>query len=208
MFLKRQKIAKELALYMKMLFDKELTTLLGGNISYRNENTIFITPSQLPKNKLSARDIVQIDFEGNVISGNKKPSMEKILHIQIYKNNPKAKAIIHAHPRWATLLAISDLEIKNDYTDEGFYFLQNIQKASYASMGTIELAQNVAKCALSQIIILQNHGVVSISDSLEKAFEQLQVLENMVFYSCIENSKDLIFNKLTTDAKDFLKKFL
>jgi ribulose-5-phosphate 4-epimerase/fuculose-1-phosphate aldolase len=56
--------AQEVAMFMQRLYRQKLTTSLGGNISLKADNTIFITPSQMDKDRLTADDIIEMDLTG------------------------------------------------------------------------------------------------------------------------------------------------
>ena len=160
----QKKIAKQIANFMQRIYRQKLTTSLGGNISVRLEKNFLITPSQIDKENISYKDILLIDAQGNVIEGTKKPSMETQMHLSVYEANKEIQAIIHAHPHWATLLACSDLQLCNEFTDEGYFVLKNLKYCQYSTMGTIELAQMAANEANNaNILILQNNGVVSLA---------------------------------------------
>ncbi len=50
---------------------------------------------------------MEIDFNGNVLSGKFKPSIERFMHIEIYKNRRNVNAVVHTHPIYSSALAIA-----------------------------------------------------------------------------------------------------
>ena len=77
----------------------------SGNFSVRDGGRIFISRSGLDKGQMRTRDLLELDLEGNVLSGAGKPSAETVLHIVIYRDYPEAGAILHVHSVWNTLLS-------------------------------------------------------------------------------------------------------
>lgn len=204
---KQKKAAQQIAIFMQRLYRQKLTTSLGGNISIKFENKFLITPSQIDKENISYKNILLVDSQGSVLEGEGKPSMETQMHLAIYRANNNIDTIIHAHPQWATLLACSDLLLFNDFTDEGYFVLKNVKYCDYSTMGTIELAEAAAKMATNaNILLLKNHGVVSLANSLIEALEQIEVLENATFYSFIKQTTNLNFKALSETAKQTIDK--
>ncbi len=80
-----------------------------GNISARipEENVFAITPSGVDYETIEPIDVVIIDMDGNVVSGEKKPSIEWKLHLAIYKAREDIRAIVHTHSTYATAFAIA-----------------------------------------------------------------------------------------------------
>ena len=77
----------------------------SGNFSVRDGEHILITPTGLDKGTLTPDDLLKIDPEGRAVAGKGKPSAETGLHTVIYRERPKAHAILHVHTIWNTLLS-------------------------------------------------------------------------------------------------------
>ena len=71
--------------YGKIAGEKNYTPGISGNISYRAGDRVIITSSGSANGYLELEDLVVIDFDGNLIDGNKKASSEKFLHLEFYK---------------------------------------------------------------------------------------------------------------------------
>ena len=69
-------IKDELIKYGALAGQKNLTPGVSGNLSARYGENILITTSGSANGYLKKDDFVVIDFAGNVIEGNKKPSSE------------------------------------------------------------------------------------------------------------------------------------
>src|SRR5215469_10666262 len=77
----------------------------SGNFSMRTGEHILITPTGLDKGRLAPADLLEIDLEGRKLKGNGKPSAETGLHAVIYSQRADARAILHVHSIWNTLLS-------------------------------------------------------------------------------------------------------
>ncbi len=183
-------IKKEIAYYTRRLYRQKLTTSLGGNVSFKVEQTVLITPSQIDKARIRANDIVETTLNGKLSVSMLKPSMELSFHLSIYNQRNDVNAIIHAHPFWGTWLGITRTTPNLMLTDESFYAIRRTVLCNYATMGSQELANEIAtKIKSNDVLILSNHGVVSTGKTLVEAMERLEVLENIARYMFLQNPK-------------------
>lgn len=170
---------KEVANYMRRLYKKGLTTCSGGNISLRwKDDIVLITPSQIDKGTLKAKTIGQVSISGENLTPEFKLSMETKMHLEVYKTRPDVSAIVHAHPIFATSYAGTDLKINTNISGESRALIGDLVYAEYALMGTEELALKVANCCKKgNVIIMQNHGVLTVGKTLFEAYDRIEVLE-------------------------------
>lgn len=174
-----KKERKEVAYFMRRLYQMGLTTTSGGNISMLYKNHILITPSTLDKGRMSAGEIAILSIGGKNLTPEIKPTSEKEMHLEIYRNNREAKAIVHAHPVTASAFACTANEIRTDLMAEHYAILGIPVRAAYATMGTRALAQKVAEaCSMGKVVLMENHGVLATGKTLLQAFDRIEVLEN------------------------------
>ena len=169
---------EETAYFMRRLYDQNLTTTSGGNVSLRVGDKVFITPSQLDKGRIKAEEIGVITLDGKNLTPNLKVSMESKMHLAVYNQRSDVKAIVHAHPVYATSFAIAGKEIMTNLAGEAWAVLGKTVIAPYALMGSQNLADNVGKAALKgNCILMENHGILNVGENLLQAFDRLEVLE-------------------------------
>jgi L-fuculose-phosphate aldolase len=176
--MKRLEIKKEIITQAKKL--KQLNLLPGssGNLSYRDKNIIYITPSAIDKDELKINDISEIDINGNLINGI-KPSSEYRLHLEIYKKRNDINSIIHSHPPYTIAFSISKLKPDFNLTVEFKIFVKNIVFTKFKKPGSFDLAKEVSKKAIySNVIVLENHGLVVLSDNIKKGRIITEEVEN------------------------------
>ena len=75
----------------------------GGNVSARlpDEELMYVTASGGSLADVTVESFIVTDFDGNVVSGEGKPTREVILHGYIYKNNPEVGSVVHTHSPYA-----------------------------------------------------------------------------------------------------------
>jgi L-fuculose-phosphate aldolase len=178
--LKYKKERKEVAGFMRRLYRQGLTTTSGGNISFRiSEDIILITPSATDKGRMKWKEIGIMTILGENLTVKLKPSMESEMHLSIYRKNSEVKAIVHAHPVFASSFTAMKCRIETNLTAESAAILGNPLLVSYALMGSADLASIVSESAVqSDILLLENHGVLTTGSNLLQAFDKIEVLEN------------------------------
>lgn len=160
-----------------------------GNVSYKkSDNSIYITPKGVHKGYLEISQMSKITLSGNIIYG--KPSTERLMHLAIYKNSVRAKAIVHAHPPYATAWSIAHPELEFlpiNCLSEGILAIGSIPMISYARPGSQEMGTNLLPyLEKSQVYILKNHGAISWGENLQEAYngmERLEHLAKILFFS-------------------------
>jgi len=171
----------ETAKYMRRLYDRGLTTCSGGNISCRPvDDRVLITASSIDKAYLRTEDIAVLSFEGKSLTPELKTSIETQMHLAIYKNRPDVLAVVHAHPTHASLFTASDKKIKTDILAEARFMLGEPAFAPYALMGTESLAEIIGQTFSDDsvsVVLMENHGVITIGRTLHQAYDRMEVLE-------------------------------
>lgn len=163
-----------------MLLDNGLIVGTWGNLSSRVEGTdyIAITPSGRNYRSLDSDDIVIVDLEGNIISGELKPSSEMALHLAIYQERSDINAIIHTHSIFASACAVARHEIPPIVEDVVQLVGGTVKVAEYALNGSIKLAQNaVTALGENNAVLLANHGVVGCGTNLNEAKVACELVE-------------------------------
>jgi sugar (pentulose or hexulose) kinase/phosphoglycerate dehydrogenase-like enzyme/ribulose-5-phosphate 4-epimerase/fuculose-1-phosphate aldolase/putative sterol carrier protein len=172
-------LRQELVLVINELYQIQLITATGGNLSVRipDLNQAWITPSQLYKGDLKPEVMVRIDLEGNSLDPDAMaPSSERQVHTEIYKARPDVQAIIHAHAPYATILGMSGKPFLPITTEAAF--IKELPRVPFIMPGTHELAQAVANgIGKNPAVIMQNHGLVVAASNLRRASNLLESIE-------------------------------
>ncbi len=177
---KYKKERKEVARFMRRLYRHGLTSTSGGNISLRITNDIIaITPSATDKGRMRWKEVGILNILGENLTPDLKPSIESGMHLAIYKRKPEIMAIVHAHPVCASAFTAMQTPIETNLTAETCAILGTPVTVPYALMGTAELASKAADfIEKSDILLLENHGILTAGANLLQAFDKTEVLEN------------------------------
>ena len=188
---KYKKERKEVASFMRRLYRLGLTTTSGGNISLRvSDEIIVITPSATDKGQMKWKEVGVMSVLGENLTPHLKPSIEFSLHLNIYKKRKDVGAIVHAHPVFASSFTAMKCEINTSLTAEARAICGTPVFVPYALMGSAELAEIVSEnSADSDILLLENHGILTTGPDLLKAFDKLEVLENAAKMTLIVDMK-------------------
>jgi methylthioribulose-1-phosphate dehydratase len=163
----------------------------SGNFSVRTGGHIFITSTGLDKGALAPNDLLEIDMEGRAIAGRGKPSAETGLHTVIYRERPEARAILHVHTIWNTLLSgmfaptghvlIEGYELLKGLSGvtthehrERVPILENTQ--DYAVLAG-QLVDALRQNPRAHGILLSRHGLYTWGESVCEARRHLEALE-------------------------------
>lgn len=179
--LKAQKVATDIVEICARLHRRNMLAAADGNISYRiSDDEILITPSGIAKAFMSADQMAVINLKGEVLLG--KPSSERLMHLEVFKSSPKAKAIIHAHPPTAIAWSIAQPELKklpSDCLSEVILATGDIPFVPYARPGTQQMG-DVLKEFLPQhrALILRSHGAIAWGEDMDEAYRGMERIEH------------------------------
>ena len=143
-------------------------------------NEYLCTPTGVSKGFMTPEYICKIDGEGNVLEANEgfRPSSEIKMHLRVYAKRPDVKAVVHAHPIFATSFAIAGIPLTQPIMPEAVIALGEVPIAEYGTPSTKEIPDAVEKyLPYYDAVLLANHGALSYSDSLLAAYHKMESLE-------------------------------
>lgn len=174
-----ENLKNEIIKYGKILDSKGFSPGTSGNISIRHGNAIFITSSGSSNGDLTDEDLILIDFEGNVIQGNKKASSEKMLHVEFYKKRPDINAIIHVHPTFLSSFAAARKSLEAPIMAENVFYFGEIPLADYALPSSKELVDKTAiYFDQYNAVLMANHGFIVGDINMKQAYLKLELAES------------------------------
>ena len=153
------------------LKENELIALSGGNVSVRKENGDYIvTPSGMSYEGMTEDDLIVFNKDGNIIEGERRPSVDTVALEYIYKNMPEVNAIIHTHQVYATAVGLISDQLPVATTTLSNVTLGAVNVAPYSSPGSLEMGILTVKYSEGKrAVILKHHGVVTIGANLKEA---------------------------------------
>ena len=165
----------------KRMLQKDLTRRSWGNISVRGKDGLmYITPSSIDYGDILLGDISSISMEGEVLNGNRKPSMEKDLHRLIYLNRPDVNAVIHTHPVYSKVFACLGENLPLIIDEAKYIFTGDVICAEHGEIGSMDLAEKaLAALGDNMACLLKDHGAVCVGKDIDEAFKVAEILEYM-----------------------------
>ncbi|MGI9860376.1 class II aldolase/adducin family protein [Moorella naiadis] len=150
-----------------------------GNISFRlNENEVLATPTGVSKGFMTPEMLVKVNMQGKQLAGQLKPSSEIKMHLEIYRQRPDVRAVIHAHPPTATGFAVAGIPLDRCVLPEIIINLGSIPLAAYGTPSTDEVPAAVRKyIGNHDALLLANHGALTAGRDIYNAYYKMESLE-------------------------------
>jgi len=172
-------LKEEIVCAGRKLWERQYVDGNGGNISVRlSPHYILCTPTLCGKGDMRVEDLSLVDLDNDQICGDRPQTSEILLHIEIYKAVPDAKAVIHCHPPYATAYAIAGLTPQGNLIPEQEVFVGPVAIAPYETPGTLAFAKTVLPFVRNHnTILLANHGIVCWADTVAHAEWYVEVID-------------------------------
>jgi L-fuculose-phosphate aldolase len=174
-----QLIKEEIVRTGQKLWQRQYVDGNGGNISARiSKDYVVCTPTLLSKGDLQVDDLAMVDLENRRLCGDRPHTSELLLHLEIYKTVPQARAVVHCHPPYATAHAIAGVVPQGNLVPEQEVFVGQVAISPYETPGTLEFARTIRPLAKKHnTILLANHGLVCWGDTVTHAEWYVEVME-------------------------------
>jgi len=205
-------VKEEICAVGRKLWMRQYVDGNGGNISYRlGPNAFLCTPTLLSKYDLRPQDIGMVDIEGKQIAGARARTSEILMHLEIYKEVPEAKGIVHCHPAHATAYAITGRVPPTCVIPEFEVFIGKVALSPYETPGTPEFARTVIPFVKNHnTLLLANHGIVCWADTVTHAEWYAEVVDTYCWTLMLASQLGVpisqISERQTTDLLDIKKK--
>lgn len=175
-------IKKQIVEIGKRIWTRGYVAANDGNITVLlNDNELFTTPTGISKGFMTEDMIIKCDRTGKVISGNSKyrPSSEVKMHLEIYKERPDIKSVVHAHPPYATSFAVAGIPLNKCVLPEAIIVIGAVPIAPYGLPSTMEIPDRMKPfIQSSDAILLENHGALTMGIDLLNAYHKMETLEH------------------------------
>jgi L-fuculose-phosphate aldolase len=126
------------------------------------------------------------DLEGRKLRGERDPSSEMLMHLEVYRQRPDVQAVVHAHPPIATGFAVAGIPLNRAVLAEVLTTLGSIPIAEYATPSTKELPEAVRKYVKAHDgMLLANHGALTLGADLFAAYYKMETIEHFAKISLV-----------------------
>ena len=164
------------------LKEYNLIALSGGNVSMRMpDGKILVTTSGMAYDGMVEDDVVIIDIDGNIVEGDRRPSVDSMALLHIYKKMERVNAIIHTHQVYATAVSLVFDKVPNAVTTLANACAGEVNVAPFSSAASLQMGiETVNHIGDSNAVILKNHGVITVGSTLKQALYAAVYLEDAV----------------------------
>jgi L-fuculose-phosphate aldolase len=171
----------------RRLYARAYTASNDGNISVRlGSDRLLMTPKGVCKGFMSADMMCVTDLEGRKLQGDRDPSSEMLMHLEVYRQRPDVQAVVHAHPPIATGFAVAGIPLSRAVLAEVLTTLGSIPIANYATPSTAELPEAVRKYITAHDgMLLANHGALTVGADLFSAYFKMETIEHFAKISLV-----------------------
>jgi L-fuculose-phosphate aldolase len=175
-------VSEEIVEICRRLHARNMLAAADGNVSFRvSDEEILFTPTGVNKAFMKPEEMAVVTLDNRIVKGN--PSGERLMHIEVYKRCPKAKAIVHAHPPTAIAWTVAKPDLKElpaEALSELILAVGRVPIASYARPGTLDMGSVLAPfLPACRVILLARHGALSWGEDLEEAYNGMERLEHI-----------------------------
>lgn len=179
-------LRQEIVTCCQRLYQRGLITGTEGNVSaLEGPDRLWITPSGSHKGFLRVDDLLLIDLQGRVHFGSGQPSSETPMHLVLYRCRPDIRAVVHAHPPIATAMTVARCGLETRLLPETVVLLGEVPTIPYQMPTTRQFAEDIGEVMQRvNAALLENHGSVSVGNSLQIAFNLMETVERaaQIFY--------------------------
>lgn len=160
-----------------------LVTAHSGNVSAldRDSGRLYIKPSGIDYETLTAESVVEIDFEtGDALKGQLKPSVDLGQHLYLYRHMSEIGGVVHTHSNYATAFAAAGRPIPCALTAIADEFGGEIPCMPYVDNQGDHIGEAIlAYRGKGPAILLGNHGVFTWGPTPEAALKAAIMVEDV-----------------------------
>jgi L-fuculose-phosphate aldolase len=171
----------------RRMYARGYTASNDGNISVRiGPDRLLMTPKSVCKGFMTPDMMCVTDLDGKKVSGDRDPSSEALMHLEVYRQRPDVNAVVHAHPPTATGFAVAGIPLDRAVLAEVLTTLGSIPLAEYATPSTAELPEAVRKYIKAHDgMLLANHGALTVGADLYSAYYKMETIEHFAHISLV-----------------------
>ena len=171
----------------RRMYARGYTASNDGNISVRiGDDRLLMTPKSVCKGFMTPDMMCVTDLSGKKLEGDRDPSSEMLMHLEVYRQRADVRAVVHAHPPTATGFAVAGIPLDRAVLAEVLTTLGSIPIAEYATPSTSELPAAVSKyIKVHDGMLLANHGALTVGADLFSAYYKMETIEHFAKISLV-----------------------
>src|SRR5438045_4608383 len=171
----------------RRMYARAYTASNDGNISVRlGPDRLLMTPRSVCKGFMTPDMMCITDLDGRKLQGERDPSSEVLMHLEVYRQRREIQAVVHAHPPTATGFAVAGIPLDRAVLAEVLTTLGSIPIADYATPSTSELPDAVRRYIKAHDgMLLANHGALTVGGDLYGAYYKMETIEHFAKISLV-----------------------
>ncbi len=169
------KARQELTRVSHLLYERGYNVSIDGNVSWRlDDGTLLITPTGAHLGFMRPQDLVVARPDGSLLRGDRAPTSEYRLHVELHRTRPDCRCVVHAHAPYTIAASIAGLSMHETYMT-----MAPVPTTEYARISS-EQSPAVLRPFMADYnwAILPRHGVVAWASSIWDAFLRVEGLEH------------------------------
>src|SRR5436190_7257702 len=171
----------------RRMYARGYTASNDGNISVRLDgDRLLMTPKSVCKGFMTPDMMCITDLDGRKLQGDRDPSTETLMHLEVYRQRSDVQAVVHAHPPIATGFAVAGIPLNRAVLAEVLTTPGSIPIAEYATPSTQELPDAVRKYIKAHDgMLLANHGALTVGSDVFAAYYKMETIEHFATISLV-----------------------
>jgi ribulose-5-phosphate 4-epimerase/fuculose-1-phosphate aldolase len=157
-----------------------LVTGTSGNLSAREPGSdrVLITPSGVDYETIRPEDLVAVGLDGQSTRHGLTPSVDLPNHLAVYRARPEVNGVVHTHSPYAAAFSVVGEPVPSLLLEAAGFLGGAVRPMDYVPPGGNEaIPRLVAALAGQRAVLLPNHGVLAIGETLPKAFHAAIAVE-------------------------------
>jgi len=161
----------------QFLWQRSMVSANDGNVSVRVGDLVVCTPTGVSKGLMNPASLCVVALDGTLVDG-AAPSTEVKMHLRVYNEADDIKAVVHAHPMFATMWAIVGQPIRAAMLPESVVTMPWIPLAPYATPSTSSVPDSIAPLVRDyRACLLEHHGALTWDADPMAAYLAMERLE-------------------------------
>lgn len=166
---------QELTRISHLLYERGYNVSIDGNVSWRlDDGTLLMTPTGVHLGFTRPRDLVITRPDGTLLRGDRAPTSEYRLHVELHRTRPDCRCVVHAHAPYAIAASMAGVDLHETYMT-----VAPVPTTEYARISSAQ-SPAVLRPFMEHYnwAILPRHGVVAWAGSAWDAFLRVEGLEH------------------------------
>ena len=141
----------------------------SGNASFRWHDEVWVTPTGCCADTLQAEDLIRCTLEGEQEEG---ASLDAPLHVEVYRQNPDARAVFHSHGPHAVAMTLNGENfVPVDFEGQYYFPFVPVIRIPYEDYVAISPQAVAEQLKSHKVAVVCGHGVYACAETINLAYK-------------------------------------